>query len=84
MPYNYTPRSEEEILELAPEGTYNFTVIASEEKIAPKSGVLMAILVIKFRDDSGKTHEIKDYLSYMPKMDWKIKHLCDTCGQQSR
>lgn len=84
MPYNYTPRSEEELLELAPEGIYHFTVIASEERQSKTSGIQMACLVIKFTDHSGRTHEIKDYLSYMPKMDWKIKHLCDTCGKQDR
>lgn len=84
MPYNFTPRSEEELLELASEGNYNFTIISSEERISKKSGQLMAVIILQFYDSDGKSHEIEDYLSYMSKMDWKIKHLCDTCGKTDK
>ncbi len=81
MPYKYTPRSEEELMELAPEGEYDFIITASEEKNSANSGEPMAVITVKFYDENRKCHEIFDFLSYMSKMDWKIKHLCDSCGK---
>jgi hypothetical protein len=81
MPYNFTPRSEEELMELAPEGEYDFIITASEERDSKTSGKRMAVITVKFYDENRKCHEIFDFLSYMSKMDWKIKHLCDSCGK---
>ncbi len=79
MPYNYTPRSEHDVLGLISENTYRFKIVGSTEKPSQKSGILMLVINLQIQSESPLL--LEEYISYQPKMDWKIKHLCDSCGK---
>lgn len=76
---DFKPQSEKEILSemLAPDGTYDFEVIASENKIS-KAKNKMAKVKIKYWVGE-KERIITDYL--LPAFKRKFRHFYDTCGK---
>ena len=76
----FEKKSEEEILNLMPEGEYDGYVYDAEDAIS-KNGNDMIILTCAFFDLSGKERRLRSYLlAAFPKT---LKHFCDHTGLQS-
>ncbi len=89
--WSYNPVSEEEINKiyqdaqeerLWPEGIYNFDVLdhkfyISEPKDGKKGNPVIK-LVLRVFNKEGKSREIWDWLVSTERMQFKIKHFCDT------
>lgn len=73
----FKPCTEEEALNLLPDGEYEFLVKKAEDKVS-KNLNDMILLHISIWDKSGKEHFIKDYL--MEAIAYKIKHFCEAVG----
>ena len=74
----FNPLSEEEVLNLLPEGEYDFVVQAAEDKVSQK-GNDMIKLTLGIWDKKGQEHTVFDYLAMM----FKIKHFADATGLES-
>jgi hypothetical protein len=74
---DFTPQSEEDILNLLPDGEYEFLVKASEKHLS-KSGNLSTKLTLSVYDAQGRDHTTFCYLS--PNFMFLLKHFCDATG----
>lgn len=77
---NFPPLSEEEVLNLLPNGEYDFLVKAAEDKVS-KAGNDMIKLTISIWDDKNIEHTIFDYL--LTSMMYKVKHFADSVGLEA-
>jgi hypothetical protein len=73
----FTPKSDEELLNLLPDGDYDFVVIKAEDTIS-KSGNEMIKLTLKVLDHQGNERQIFDYL--LEAMAFKVKHFAQAVG----
>jgi hypothetical protein len=80
----YEPLTEQQALEaryqLLPKGRYQGHIFMAEDKISRTSGNPMTEVVIHVKDKNGQKMEIKDFLTYVPGMQWKIRH----CAQATQ
>jgi len=76
---NFYPLTEEElqVASLVPEGTYNYQVIKSEDKISQKGNEYTAITLVVW-DNEGKEHQVFTNMALMK----LLKHFCDVNGMQ--
>jgi len=76
----FTPLTDEEIgiVNLLPEGIYDYQVIQSEEKIGQSSGNSYISLLLKIFTNDGKEHLVFTNLSLIK----LLKHFCDVNNMQ--
>jgi uncharacterized protein DUF669 len=66
--------------DLLPDGEYDATIVAGEDDKRSQAGNEMMELVLAVYDREGKDTPITDYIVATPKMQWKIRHLCEAVG----
>lgn len=71
----FTPKSEEEVSNLLPEGTYKFIIEDATDKVS-KSGNEM--IELKLRIQSPQEKIVFDYL--LEVMPYKLRHFCEATG----
>lgn len=76
----FTPLTDEEIriVNLLPDGVYDYKVVQAEEKIAKGSGNLKIDLILKIVTQDGKEHTVFTNLSLIK----LLKHFCDVNNMQ--
>ena len=57
-------------------------IVRESKRSMSKQGNVMADMYISVYDKAGNIHDIRDFLVFTPKMIWKLKHFCDSSGQQ--
>ena len=81
----YKAMSEEDVMkarfDLLEDGDYDAVVKSSVESMS-RSNNVMADMSVAVYDKAGNAHDIRDFLVFTAKMLWKIKHFCDSSGQQ--
>lgn len=81
----YNPLSEDEVqkarFDLLEDGDYDGVVISAKRAMS-KSNNIMADIIVRFFDASGKEYDIRDFLVFTLKMLFKVKHFCDSAGLQ--
>jgi hypothetical protein len=79
MTYRINPLTEEQLNEIAPNGTYNFKVIKSE-RTSSKAGNPMAALTLEIWQGNGKKYPIFTYLVFSDvNMNIRtVKHFCES------
>ncbi len=75
---NFLPKSEQDLLELMPDGEYDFLVRAAENYRNPNNGNQSIKLTVEVYDKNGKAKSIFCYLS--PNFLILLKHFCDAVG----
>lgn len=80
--FAYNVMSEQEAMSerfcLLKEGEYDAVVSASLDTISVNSGNPMMDMTIAVYDENGKSHDIRDFLVFTPKMMWKVVHFADS------
>lgn len=64
----------QERYQLLKEGEYDAVVQKSEDKTSTNSGNNMMDVTLAVYDAEGKTHSVRDFLVFTPKMMWKVIH----------
>lgn len=81
----YKAMSEEDVMKarfnLMEDGEYDAVVKASIRSTS-RTGNVMADMSLAVFDKAGNPHDIRDFLVFTDKMLWKMKHFCDSSGQQ--
>lgn len=77
----FQPLSESEVLNLLPEGEYDFLVENAEDKVS-KSGNDMIKLNLAIWDNQNIKHVVFDYL--LAQLMYKVKHFADATGLQDK
>lgn len=91
MPLPYQPWTEDEVKarNVVPEGDYKFEILtAIEKRTKPKlddrgqqtATYPMIELDFIFTDQNGVSKTLKDWIVFMPGMDWKLRHLAKSIG----
>jgi hypothetical protein len=78
---SFTPKSEEEVLNLLKPGVYDFQVKTAENSTSKKGNAMIKLTVVVW-DKEGNEHYITDYL--MASLMFKLKHFCDTVGLEEK
>src|SRR5690348_12657084 len=81
MSFNYTPKSEKELIEqtLLEPGEASFEVLEASGSTS-KNGNPQIQLMLQVKDSKGKIKNIFDYLIATEQWDFKIRHFCYSCG----
>ena len=79
MSLNFNPQTEEQVLNLLPDGEYPFYVYDAENWIG-KTGKESIKLTLKVIDQNGAERSVFCYLS--PNYLFLLKHFCDAVGLQ--
>jgi len=81
MSYTFSPKSDEELIDIVPRGVYAFEVLKSERMTSQK-GNPMCKLLLKYFDVNGRARLIYDYLVFSDANlnIRKIKHFCHSVG----
>lgn len=83
----FSPLSEKEAAaqsaNLWPDGEYDYTVRAAEEKLSGAGNEMTELQVTVF-DSEGTEKLVYDYLVSSPKSAWKIRHFAASCGLLSK
>lgn len=83
MDFNYDVLSEEEAqkarFQLLEDGTYKGIIEHIEHKPSA-SGNPMLALKIRVWNEDGSPKEINDWITLIPSMMWKLRHLCISAG----
>lgn len=74
----FQPLSEVELLNLLPDGDYDFLVKAAEDTVSKKSGAPMIKLTLSIWDTNNYERTVFDYI--MPAIMRKLKHFADAIG----
>lgn len=81
----YKALNEEDVMKarfnLLDDGEYDAVVKMASRRMS-KSGNVMADMVLSVFDSNGHPTDVRDFLVFMPTMLWKIKHFCDSSGQE--
>jgi hypothetical protein len=79
----FKPKSEKEIMEsnLAPEGDYDFNILAAEDTVSKSKNAMIKVKLGLYSGESIRWH-IFDYL--VPAMEAKLRHFCDSVGLLSQ
>lgn len=81
----YRALNEEDVMKarfnLLEEGEYDAVVKVVTHTLS-KSNNVMADMTLAVFDKMGNPHDIRDFLVFTDKMLWKIKHFCDSSGQE--
>ncbi len=75
---NFTPKNENELSNLLPDGEYDFEVIDAQDKKSQKSGADMIMLKIAIWQGDRISCYLFDYL--LESVAFKLRHCCDACG----
>lgn len=77
----FQPKTEKQIQEerVAPEGEYDFEVMAAEEKLSKNGNNMIEVVLNVYRADGSK-FALTDFLLATDKMAWKLRHFCESCG----
>lgn len=73
----FTPKTEEEVSNLLPEGEYMLVVTEAEDRVS-KSGAEMIYLKLETVDEDPFSKIIFDYL--LEAMAYKLRHFCEATG----
>lgn len=76
-----TPRTDEELLNLLPEGEYDFFVKQAEDTVS-KKGNEMIRLSVAILDSNNREHLIFDYL--LDALAFKVKHFAEAVGLEDK
>lgn len=81
----YRAKNEEDVMKLRfnllEDGDYDAVVKAANRSLS-RSNNIMADMIVAVFDKEGNTHDIRDFLVFTEKMLWKLKHFCDSSGQE--
>jgi hypothetical protein len=81
----YRALNEEDVMkarfDLMEDGDYDAVVKSSIQSMS-RSNNVMADMSVSVFDKAGNAHDIRDFLVFNVKMLWKIKHFCDSSGQE--
>lgn len=77
----FQPLNEQEVLNLLPEGEYDFHVIDAEDTRS-RAGSEMIKLTLTITDKNGKARTVFDYL--LPALMYKVKHFSDASGLEEK
>lgn len=81
----YKALSEEDVMKarfnLLEDGEYD-AVVKVATRSTSRSGNVMADMSLAVFDKAGNSHDIRDFLVFTEKMLWKVKHFCDSSGQE--
>jgi hypothetical protein len=81
--FKYDVYTEEQAMagrfQLMKEGVYDAVVTASQDTQS-KTGNAMMDITLSVYDESGKTHDIRDFLVFTKGMMWKVVHFADSAG----
>jgi hypothetical protein len=80
----FKPLSDEEIAaqrRTLKVGIADFTIGSVKEAISKESGNEMLKLVLKVWDCKGQEGILYDYITFSPKMAWKLKHFLEAIGE---
>ena len=78
----YTPKSEEQLAEeaLLPDGTYDFTIIDTDDKPSKKGNDMITLKLQVFGNDGAQQH-IFDYIAIGNHFgERKLRHAANACG----
>jgi hypothetical protein len=80
----FTPKTEEEIQQdsLLPAGTYDFRVIAAEDKQSSAGNDMIVLTLAVYRPDGNGFYQVTDYL--LEKLAFKLRHFCEETGLINR
>lgn len=76
--FNFQPLTEQECLNLLPDGEYSFLVKDAESTTSKRTGLPMMKLILDVYDHKGRAHSVTDYL--IESLMYKVKHFCDSVG----
>ncbi len=74
---NFTPKNENELSNLLPEGEYDFEVIDAQDKVSKKGADMIFLKIAIWQGEKIRCY-IFDYL--LESVAYKLRHCCDTCG----
>lgn len=81
----YKALNEEDVMKarfnLLEDGEYDAVVKVATRSMS-KANNVMADMTLAVFDKAGNAHDIRDFLIFTDKMLWKIKHFCDSSGQE--
>jgi Protein of unknown function (DUF669) len=66
--------------DLLPDGEYNATIVDGIEGVSQNSGNEMITLTLEVYGPDSVSYAVTDYLPAISKMQWKIRHLCESTG----
>jgi len=78
MTLSFNPQSEVDILNLMPDGEYDFVVKSADNHRSMKTGNQSIKLTLSVYDKAGKENTVFCYLS--PNYMFLLKHFCDATG----
>lgn len=70
----------QERFQLLKEGDYDAVISGSIDTVSANSGNPMMSMIVSVYDDSGKPHDIKDFLVFTKSMMWKVVHFVNSAG----
>lgn len=83
--FSYDPMSEEQAMQerfsLLKDGDYDASVEKFDGKISAK-GNRTVEFTLNVYDNDGKVHQIVDWITFTPKMTWKLRHHCVSGGME--
>lgn len=73
---NFSPKREEDLPKFGPfpKGEYDFDVTQASDEVSKKSGNEQIHLVLRVKNDEGRTRTVHDYLNAA--MEYKLRHFC--------
>jgi hypothetical protein len=81
----YRALNEEDVMKarfnLLDDGEYDAVVKMASRRMS-QAGNVMADMVLSVFDENGHPHDVRDFLVFTQAMLWKIKHFCDSSGQE--
>lgn len=77
----FTPKSDEELLNLLPDGEYDFFVKHAEDTVSKKGNEMIKI-TIGILDNNNKEHTLFDYL--LESLAFKVKHFAQAIGIEEK
>jgi hypothetical protein len=75
----FTPKTPEQLNPLFPKGEYQYIIKECSERESKKF-VPMFEVILRINDKTGKSKIITDYILFDDAFDWKLRHICYSCG----
>lgn len=63
--------------DLLPPGQYDAVIMSAEDKVSTKGNEMLELQLRVF-DAQGQEFGVQDFLTATPRMQWKIRHLCES------
>lgn len=80
-----TPKTDEELasMNLLPDGIYDFEIIESQDDTSNSGNEMIHCKLKVFKSDGSSYILVDDYLVNTDRMQWKIKHFCESVGLEA-